>query len=88
MQAEAFYRLALGGKGRRSAANGRRSKGRPPKFDLTPEQDRAAKAAWFDGRLKNDDQRCAKIQKVTGLKLKRGYLRTRYGSPHESRDED
>ena len=88
MQAEAFYRLALGGKGRRSAANGRRSKGRPPKFDLTPEQDRAAKAAWFDGRLKNDDQRCAKIQKVTGLKLKRGYLRTRYGSPHESRDEN
>ena len=64
------------------------STGRPPKFDLTPEQDHAALAAWFDGRLKNDDQRCAKIQKVTGLKLKRGYLRTRYGSPHESRDED
>lgn len=81
MQAEAFYRLALAGKGRRSAANGKLSKGRPKK-ELTPEQSRTVDLIWHDGRLKNDDQRCAKIHTVTGLKLKRGFLRTRFGSPH------
>ena len=83
MQAEAFYRLGRAGKGFKSAANGRRSKGRPEKWTLTPEQDRVIEAIWHDRRLKNDDQRCAKIYEVTGLKLKRGWLRQRYGSPHK-----
>ena len=81
MQSEAFYRLALSGKGQRSAANGRASQGRPSK-KLTPEQEGAAKGIWHDGRLKNDDQRCAKVHAVTGLRLKRGWMRNHFGSPH------
>ena len=83
MQAEAFYRLGNAGKGRSSAINGQSSKGRPKKWVLTPEQDRTVDLIWHDSRLKNDDQRCAKITAVTGLKLKRGWLRLTYGSPHK-----
>ena len=81
MQSEAFYRLALSGKGRRSAANGRASKGRPGK-KLTPEQKGAARGIWHDGRLKNDNQRCARVYAVTGLRLKRGWMRNHFGPPH------
>lgn len=81
MQAEAFHRLALSGKGRRSAANGRASKGRPSK-KLTPEQEGAAKGIWHDGRLKNDDQRCARVHAVIGIRLKRGWMRNHFGPPH------
>lgn len=82
MQAEAFYRLGRAVKGRRSAANGAASKGRPIKFDLTPEQHKAVDAIQHDRRYTNDDDRMDEIRRVTGLPLKRGWVRRHFGSPH------
>ena len=62
--------------------------GRPVKHELTKHEREVAEGIWRSRRYRNDDQRVTAIEKNIGKKIKRGWLRTHFGSPHEVGDKD
>lgn len=84
MQADAFYALGRAGQGRRSAANGARSLGRPNKH--TREQKAAMRQIWFSREYATGEQAVAAMQKL-GIDAKRTYCYNKFG-PRNPRAAD
>lgn len=80
MLLRAYEMIATSGRGRKSAANGRLSKGRPThKEKLTPEQYSAVGNIWHSRKYKSGEQALAAIHSL-GLKwIKRGWMYTHFG---------
>ena len=83
MLLRAYEAIATSGRGRR-----RDKTGRPIKHELTREQETVGKGIWHSRRYTNDHQREVAIQKNIGIRLKRGWMRTHWGSPHQLGDKD
>lgn len=66
----------------RAVAKGRT--GRPPVYDLTPEQWEIAGGIWTSRKYANDAARMAAIEKRLGVCPGRTTLRNKFGSPHKS----
>ena len=62
--------------------------GRPVKHELTREQQTVGKGIWHSRRYTNDYQREVAVHKNIGIRLKRGWMRTHWGSPHQVGDKD
>ena len=75
----AYEMIATSGRGRKSAANGRLSKGRPRK-QYEPDQLESMERIWFSRRYKTRDEAINAIR-AKGIKIKRGWLYTHFGSP-------
>ena len=52
-----------------------------------PKRREVAEGIWRSRRYRNDDQRVTAVEKNIGKKIKRGWLRTHFGSPHEVGDK-
>ena len=85
MLLRAYEMIATSGRGRKSAANGRLSKGRPRKL-YEPDQLELMERIWFSRRYKSRDEAINAIR-AKGIKLKRGWLYTHCGSPDKKADE-
>jgi len=64
----------------RAIAKGRT--GRPPKFNLTPEQWEIAGGIWYARKYTTDNDRLRAIERRLGVKIGRTTMRNRFGSPH------
>ena len=80
MLLRAYEMIATSGRGRKSAANGRLSKGRPTHMDkLTPEQKIAVEKIWESRKYKTGRDALAAIHSL-GLKwIRRGFMYTHFG---------
>ena len=78
MMMHAYEQIASSGRARR-----RHSTGRPIKYELTDHERRIMEGIWASRRYKNDDQRLVAIEKNTGRKFSRAWLRLKFGSPHK-----
>ena len=85
MLLRAYEMIATSGRGRKSAANGRLSKGRPRK-PYEPDQLELMERIWFSRRYKSRDEAINAIR-AKGIKVKRGWLYTHFGSPDKKADE-
>lgn len=83
MMGRAYEMIARSGKGKRSAINGAKSKGRPPKF--TKEQLAVARTRWFSREYKTGDEAVAAIHTL-GIKMKRTYLYNKFGPRNPRKD--
>lgn len=61
--------------------------GRPPKYKMDSHELAIAEGVWTSRRYKNDDERLIAIEKRTGKKPGRTWLRNKFGSPHKSGEE-
>lgn len=59
--------------------------GRPIKYELTAHEETVAKGIWTSRNFSNDKAREYAVQKTIGQRLKRGWMRSHWGSPHGSR---
>ena len=62
--------------------------GRPVKWELTPQELTVAQGIWHSRRYTNDYQREVAVHKNIGKRIKRGWMRTHWGSPHQVGDKD
>lgn len=85
MLLRAYEMIATSGRGRKSAANGRLSKGRPGK-NYEPDQLELMERIWFSRRYKTRDEAINAIR-AKGIKVKRGWLYNRFGSPDKKATE-
>jgi len=85
MLLRAYEMIATSGRGRKSAANGRLSKGRPRKL-YEPDQLELMERIWFSRRYKTRDEAINAIR-AKGIKVKRGWLYTHFGSPDQKPDD-
>lgn len=76
MVTRAVEMIGRSGRGKRSAVNGRASKGRPPHF--TREQDDTARQIWFDRHYATADDAIAAMH-AAGIKMKRTRAYTKFG---------
>ena len=79
MLLRAYEMIATSGRGRKSAANGRMSKGRPRKI-YEHDQLLLIERIWFSRRYRTRDEAINAIR-AKGIKIKRGWLYTHFGSP-------
>jgi len=86
MLLRAYEMIATSGRGRKSAANGRLSKGRPRKQYET-DQLELMERIWFSRRYKTRDDAINAIR-AKGIKVKRGWLYTHFGVPDRKPDDD
>ena len=86
MMLRASDMIARSGRGKRSAINGAKSKGRPRSF--TKEQLAAARIRWFSREYKTGVEAEAAIHAL-GIKMKRTYLYNKFGprNPRDPADE-
>ena len=86
MLLRAYEMIASSGRGLKSAANGRLSKGRPRKQYET-DQLAVMERIWFSRRYKTRDEAMNAIR-AKGIRVKRGWLYTHFGSPDRKADDD
>lgn len=86
MLLRAYEMIATSGRGRKSAANGALSKGRPRK-KYEPDQIETMERIWFSRRYKTCDEAINAIR-AKGIRVKRGWLYTRFGPPDRKPDND
>ena len=77
----AYEQIATSGRARK-----RDRTGRPIKHTLDKHEREVVEGIWTSRRYRNDDERVVAIEKRTGKRLKRGWLRTHFGSPHGRQD--
>lgn len=85
MLLDAYDMIASSGRGKKSAANGALSKGRPEK-DYTPEQMDAMRRIWFSRRYRTRTEAVAAIHGL-GIRVGRTYLYSKFGKPDENGPE-
>ena len=78
MVMHAYEQIATSGR-----ARSRPKTGRPPKWELSAHEHRVIEGIWASRHYTNDDQRLIAIEKNTGKKFSRGWLRLKFGSPHK-----
>lgn len=76
MMGRAYEMIARSGRGKKSAINGAKSKGRPRIF--TKEQNTAMRTHWFSREHKTANEAVAAIHAL-GMKVKRTYLYSKFG---------
>ena len=81
MMNHAHEQIASSGRARKNI-----SRGRPPKWELTPHEITIIEGIWGSRRYKNDNERLIAIEKNTGKRISRQWLRLRLGSPHKPVD--
>lgn len=87
MLLRAYEMIATSGRGRKSAANGRLSKtGGRPRKSYEHDQMILMERIWFSRRYKTRDEAINAIR-AKGIKVKRGWLYQRFGSPDRKADE-
>ena len=80
MLLRAYEMIATSGRGRKSAANGRLSKGRPSHKDkLTPEQYGSVGKIWDSRKYKTAEDALAAIHALGMKWIKRGWMYTHFG---------
>ncbi len=77
----AYEQIATSGRARK-----RDRTGRPIKHALDKHEREVVEGIWMSRRYQNDDERVTAIEKRIGKRLKRGWLRTHFGSPHGRQD--
>lgn len=82
MLLRAFEMIASSGRGRHSAANGARSKGRPRK-QWSKEQLDAAERIWFSRRYKTRQEATLAIQAL-GIPMTKTFLYAHFGVPNQA----
>ena len=83
MMLRAYEQIASSGRARK-----RDRTGRPIKHELTNEQETVGKGIWHSRRYTNDYQREVAVHKNIGKRIKRGWMRTHWGSPHQVGDKE
>ncbi len=76
----AYEQIASSGRARK-----RDVPGRPPKWNLTPHEREIIQGIWQSRKLANDAERAVAVEKRTGKKISKAWLRLQFGSPHHKR---